>query len=266
MKNYYTILGVSPNAHAADIKRAYRRLALQYHPDKNPSPEAELFFKEVNEAYQVLSDPQLRYAYDQQLLGIANETFVPETDPRNRDPYFRRKAGMESNPVPSKNSQYELMKQYLPFFAWSTRISFFFTLFLMFDFIAPVSFSEEIINEVYTVYKTKRYGSQYYAYDVLVTNEGTEVKLYDREASRFWDETTILIGKTMVYKLPKAVRNPETEYTVDKIGIFGDIRYVAFFLFITSLLGILFSKKVTFSFNLSIVNFTLLIITLYLTF
>ncbi|WP_243091067.1 DnaJ C-terminal domain-containing protein [Thermus neutrinimicus] len=64
MKDYYAILGVPRNATQEEIKRAYKRLARQYHPDVNKSPEAEERFKEINEAYAVLSDPEKRRVYD----------------------------------------------------------------------------------------------------------------------------------------------------------------------------------------------------------
>ncbi len=64
-KDYYAILGVPRNATEKEIKAAYRRLARQYHPDVNPGDkQAEEKFKEINEAYQVLSDPEKRAAYD----------------------------------------------------------------------------------------------------------------------------------------------------------------------------------------------------------
>jgi curved DNA-binding protein len=65
-KDYYKILGVDRKASEEEIKRAYRKLALQYHPDRNPDDkQAEEKFKEINEAYQVLSDPEKRTRYDQ---------------------------------------------------------------------------------------------------------------------------------------------------------------------------------------------------------
>ncbi|HOX40966.1 MAG TPA: DnaJ domain-containing protein [bacterium] len=64
-RDYYSTLGIGKNATTEDIKKAYRKLALQYHPDRGGSKESEEKFKEVNEAYQVLSDPQKRAQYDQ---------------------------------------------------------------------------------------------------------------------------------------------------------------------------------------------------------
>ncbi len=63
--DYYTLLGVTKNASPDELKRAYRKQALQYHPDKNKSKEAEEKFKEINQAYEVLSDPQKKTVYDQ---------------------------------------------------------------------------------------------------------------------------------------------------------------------------------------------------------
>src|SRR5437660_11118781 len=64
-RDYYEVLGVGRNASAEDLKRAYRKLALQYHPDRNNGdPQSEARFKEINEAYEVLSDQSKRQRYD----------------------------------------------------------------------------------------------------------------------------------------------------------------------------------------------------------
>lgn len=65
--DYYSVLGVGKNASADDLKSAYRKLAMKWHPDKHPTDKkiAEEKFKEINEAYQVLSNPQKKAAYDQ---------------------------------------------------------------------------------------------------------------------------------------------------------------------------------------------------------
>ena len=64
-RDYYEVLGVSKNCSEADLKKAYRKKALEFHPDRNPdNPEAEETFKLCAEAYSILSDPQKRQVYD----------------------------------------------------------------------------------------------------------------------------------------------------------------------------------------------------------
>src|SRR5437868_14382014 len=63
-RDYYEVLGLARTCSDDDIKKAYRRLALQFHPDRNQAPEATERFKEATEAYQVLSDAEKRGMYD----------------------------------------------------------------------------------------------------------------------------------------------------------------------------------------------------------
>lgn len=88
-KDYYKVLGVSKESTGEEIKKAYRKLALQYHPDRNPeNKEAEEKFKEINEAYEVLSDNDKKSHYDQ--FGVADMGSSGFRDPRDAFVNFRR--------------------------------------------------------------------------------------------------------------------------------------------------------------------------------
>src|SRR6476620_8167191 len=90
-KDYYSILGVERGASADDIKKAYRKLAHQYHPDVSKDPAGEEKFKEVAEAYQTLKDPEKRAAYDQLGTGFQQgQDFQPPPDWQRQ---FRERAG-----------------------------------------------------------------------------------------------------------------------------------------------------------------------------
>jgi DnaJ-class molecular chaperone len=91
MTTYYQVLEVSSEASLLDIKKAYRRLALQHHPDRNHGSTASTErFKSISEAYEVLSDPERRKEYDRSLrFGASTTTARPSysTNARYRDPY-----------------------------------------------------------------------------------------------------------------------------------------------------------------------------------
>lgn len=72
MSNHYEVLGVEQTANGDEIKKAYRRLSLQYHPDRNTTEEAIGKFQKINDAHEILSDKKTRSEYDMQLKGIGN--------------------------------------------------------------------------------------------------------------------------------------------------------------------------------------------------
>jgi len=98
-KDYYQILGVGKSASADDIKKAFHRLAKQHHPDKNPgSKSAEEKFKEINEAYQVLSDPDKKEQYDRfGFVGHAGAGPSPGRGPGGQQYYYNSGPGSDYN-------------------------------------------------------------------------------------------------------------------------------------------------------------------------
>jgi curved DNA-binding protein len=78
-RDFYDVLGVARNADQSEIQRAYRKLARHHHPDVNKDPAAEARFKEISEAYDVLSDPELRKRYD--VFGEEFRRVPPDVDP-----------------------------------------------------------------------------------------------------------------------------------------------------------------------------------------
>lgn len=98
--NYYNILGVDKNANESEIKKAYRKKALKYHPDKNPDDkESEEMFKKVGEAYDVLSDPEKRSNYDN--YGSSKNPYgdpFSSSNPFGRDPFNGNPFGSGGDP------------------------------------------------------------------------------------------------------------------------------------------------------------------------
>ena len=112
LKDYYSILGVPPSAAPTEIRRAFRKLALEHHPDVNKSPGAEDRFREINTAYQVLMDADKRAGYDaarrgqvswpsesgRQSAPRASGPSQPKDSPRSaRRQYFRRRVRLATD-------------------------------------------------------------------------------------------------------------------------------------------------------------------------
>jgi hypothetical protein len=85
MVNHYDVLGVGRDSGLEEIKQAYHRLAMEYHPDKNPSPWAAEKMKQINEAYRILGDPALREDYDRRTFAATGDNIYARWNDRRPD-------------------------------------------------------------------------------------------------------------------------------------------------------------------------------------
>ena len=261
MKDYYQILEVSRNASSGVIRSAYRRLAVKYHPDRNPSPAAHEIITQINEAYDVLGDEEKRKLYDLRLLGGWTELGQEEVAPPHRDPRYRRKTPPQYT-GPKKPSQYELMKEYLPYVKWFCYAGFLVTVLLGTDRILPLKTDEETITQIYGV-KGRYNRVMYY---IVETNTNREIVMYQDEILDFYEQSVIKIHSTILYSIPMMVSDVSSTKIVKLGYIYRSLVFMPVILFGISLCGIIFSNRVEFAFNLNIVAAILLIVNLYLIF
>jgi DnaJ-class molecular chaperone len=104
MANHYEALGISKDASVEQIKKAYRKLSLQYHPDRNQAPEAVSKFHAINEAHEILGDPGKRQQYDNELNGFGNRDMMNGPEFNDINNIFRSFFGgggpMPGGPMP----------------------------------------------------------------------------------------------------------------------------------------------------------------------
>jgi hypothetical protein len=259
MKDYYQVLGVLPTANGVEIKRAYRKLALLYHPDKNPAPSAEQFFKEVNEAYDVIGDEVKRRQYDQRRhSAYVNINVYENTEPRHRDPAYKRRPPSTAQRKPS---QLQLMKQYLPYVKWLTWLGVAIILALAADYYLPVVTSKETVYELNFVSGNR---GDSFAKSILVTTNH-KITLYGHDADYFYVGTNVDVEHTLFLKIVRKVtRTDDYEQYVLIQGIYGPMIIFPIMLAAISFLGVLFRNNVEYSFNLSIGSGLLILLLLYL--
>lgn len=252
MKNYYFILGLNIYAHAQEVKRAYRKLALQYHPDRNPSAEAAAIFVEVNEAYEVLGDPQRKYEYDQLLQGAPSPT-PPFTI--NRDPRFRR-GPVANESASTRREVLNLMREYLKHAVMFSRLALLFSFVLITDYSLPTKPIREEILQV-----TPRRDSRYNQSAQLALEDGDVITLKSEAAREFQRGSILTIHSSSWFSVPVAIENEKTRYKAKvMVSIYGNFKFLPIVMLITSLLGTFWWKGVEFRFNLGVVSAILILL------
>jgi hypothetical protein len=261
LKNYYQILGVGYSATDQEIKQAYRRLAVLYHPDKNAAPEAEALFKEINEAYDTLSDPVKKRNYDWTLSNPLGELLQQPEPPKHRDPAYRR-TRPHAAPRKRVNETHALMKHYLPYMLWICWAGLFITGLLVIDLVVPKKTQTERLAGVETVRGRKNV----VVYFRLHTEEGSSIKFYDHTVYVFARAGTLHVTKTRIYGTIMKVTDEQHQHELTMGYIYHNLVFMPLILLTTSVLGIIFRKGIEFPFNLSIVSFIFIIINLVLLF
>lgn len=248
MKDYYAIMKVERKASDAEIKKAFRRLATQYHPDKNPSKEAEAIFKEINEAYEILGDPVARLEYDQ---SLSNPVFFTYQTARPQRPHYRG----PSERVMLQNS----MLRY-------SRLLFYFGCLwcsvLAVDYMMP---EVDLHGKVTTdMTKHKKY-SVHQPGKMLTTDMGQRFDVTVSEMKFFPMGSDIHVYRSPLLSAIIRVENHNGTYVINNLGsIYRNFSFAPIILFLGCMIGLVIRKGVEFHVNLGIVVFLLMILNIVL--
>ncbi len=255
MRDYYSILGLRTTAKESEIKSAFRKLALRYHPDKNASPEAARLIVEINEAYEILGDPKKRTVYDQLISGQA--TFQP-TQQQHRDPAYRKRAP-NLNFKSKRQEMLEMMTSYHPITLLMSRVAFALFLFIALDFLLPSNTEQEVITKM-TGIKTGRYQA---SNKKFFTNTGTGFEVTNEFSNQFTIGMPVEITYSSIVHVPIYLENkPSGIFLKVPTSIYGTFIFMPVILMITSALGSFYKRGIEFDFNIGITNCLLTIFTL----
>jgi hypothetical protein len=256
MKNYYEILGLSTTATDHEIKFVFRRLAITYHPDKNPTPEAEAIFKEVNEAYEVLSDPDKRLYYDQLLTGAVVQKELPSW---HRDPAYRKRRQAGYRPPPREPSpRIVMMESFLSYVRILSWIACIWCALLFTDYVLPSAVSKEkIVTNANDLKKALLHSKG----DLLVTEAGHHYPISLHELKYFPYESELKIFYSPVFFLLIKIENADSSYQVNNLAtIYRNFIFAPVLLLILSLVSLFFAKGIEFRFNLGVVTFLIVLL------
>ena len=257
MKDYYQILRISPQASALDIKRAYRRLAVVFHPDKNRSAEASTLFLEINEAHQVLSDPELRERYDQ-MLRQNFEVQTPPPSPRpHRDPAYRRNYTPGHRPPPRQPSERLLMMiHFLKYLRLISLAGIGWCAILVLDYVLPHRvYVEKVVAESNRVISWQFHHVPY----VLVTDKGHQFPMPAAGVDFFSVGSNAEIITSRILNLLIKVETPDKSYTLDSlVTIYQNFLFVPIILLVLSIIGLTLKQGIEFRFSFAIVILTVM--------
>lgn len=251
MKDYYRILEVTTDATPTEIKKSYRRLARTYHPDRNSSTHAEALFKEINAAYEVLGDPVKRWEYDNRLAVPPPAT--------HRDPAVRRRPAAYRPGASGPSETYLAMAASLPYLRFVFYVGVVFCFVLAVDFLLPATRRNDRVES--NAFETRR-GSV--SKTALITKSGKQIEVAVDEISFFPIGSQVEITTSRLFSILIGLRNLDSGHrtgnlaTVYRLYSFGPL-----ILLVISILGLVYFKRVEFAFNLAVVGFFVIWLTIF---
>lgn len=262
MKDYYQVLRISRQASAAEVKRAYRRLAVLFHPDKNSSAEALRLFQEINEAHEVLSDPLKRSSYDSLLDGggVAAQPAAPPGG-WHRDPAYRRRQQQGYRPAKAGPSEKLLMMLHMLRFLRSTSlVGLAWCLLLIVDYSLPSRTSREtVLPEGHRPISWQLHHEP----NVIVTDKGHHFPVPWAGVDYFPAGSEVDVVTSRLFNVLVQVEAQDDKFIIDSLAsIYQNMMVVPIVLLIVSLGGLLVKQGIEFRFNLLIAIGILLIFNL----
>ncbi|QJX46301.1 J domain-containing protein [Hymenobacter taeanensis] len=232
MSTLYTLLEVSEQASAEDLRRAYRRLVLLTHPDRTPDPAAHQRYLIVNEAYDILSNPIRRRAYDA-LLQTQRQPPEPPR-PLHRDPALRRR-GRPPAPRRAPTTE-ERYGQYAPYAHWVCRVALLLVALMVLDFLWVEHLPNEVVENVESVSLYAR------GYNMGTHSNIQTTHAYFRSDTDSWPEGThLMVDRTMlfgVFRRAAPVGHPELLMDAGGVTIYDNFIFLPLLLALLAGLGL----------------------------
>lgn len=255
MKDYYDIMKLDRKASNDDIKKAFRKLANQYHPDKNPSSEAEALFKELNEAYEVLSDPASRLDYDQRIASPFYTYRGPGNYQQQTHRQYARKGPSEKTMLMNSMLRYSRMLFYFGCM-WCCI--------LVVDYTLP---ERHEVDKVTTDLSPTSSLTVRQPKSGLTTKSGHHVNLSGSEIKHFPYGSELHIYRSSMLNAAIRIENYDNTFVINNLGsIYRNFSFVPILLFLACSIGLIIRKGVEFHINLGIVVFLLMILNIALLF
>lgn len=249
LKDYYQILRISRKASGEDVRRAYRRLAVVFHPDKNRSAAALSLFQDINEAHEVLSDPEKRNRYD---LILSGSIVIEAPQGKwHRDPAYRRRQQQGYRPQPSGPSERLLMMvHFLKYMRLVSFIGLGWVGFLVFDYLLPFHIRDEIV-----IPESNRILSWKFHHvpNVVVTDKGHQFPVPFEGIDDFPVGSHVEIVTSRLLNVLVRVDAENRSFTIEDLAtIYQNFMMAPIVLLIISVLGLSVKKGIEYRFNIEV--------------